>query len=69
MRETSIETLKRLERTIAKQAVELAELRSALADVRAMCKQALAGTAGAAFCVVKIEARLASLPPVVGGGE
>ena len=66
MRETSIETLKRLERTIAKQEAELAALRSAIEDVRTILN---APYTDSHKTVCAIAARLASLPPVAGGGE
>ena len=65
MKETIIETLKRLERTIAKQAVELAELRQALADVRVILN---APYTDSHKTVCAIAARLDNLP-TGGGGE
>ena len=70
MRETSIETLKRLERTIAKQEAELAALRSAIADVRAIVAKHAHCNEFRDRCDMRpIADRLASLPPVAGGGE
>ena len=66
MRETSIETLKRLERTIAKQAAELSALRSAIADVLEMAT-GFDDPHDFRECAVE-RLRLASLPPA-GGGE
>ena len=69
MRETSIETLKRLERTIAKQEAELAELRSAVKDVRAMVIRYATATSARSGFYHDVRDRLASLPPVAAPNE